>query len=274
MSSNRDNIIAYLLSETTTNPTNNYDIINYNSDSVTINADLQDFVFNRNTRQYGYKVLKEGLERENIQELIQNNSWFGEAGHPVDPTMQRQMTVVQNNISHRILNYKINTSMVTGKVKTTPTKQGRFMRDMILDDDPMKSAFSLRAVGPVRETPKGKIVQSPLTVVTYDWVFYPSHKCAYQTSVVGVNKSGNTLTESVCIPILESSALDYIAEESKNYKLISNIMDIAHKEAKLSEDAKKVLITDIDGNNKNTIVVGIEDYISNDICDYFGKFNQ
>lgn len=272
----QDKIVAFLIREsTTTDP--NIKIISDSNQCVKINADLQDTSeLNRNKRKYPTNVIRNGLQRENIAELIANKSWFGEAGHPIDPTVQRQMTVMQQNISHRILDYNFRGPIVNGTVKTAPTEMGRFMRDVILDgEDAMKSAFSLRAMGPVKETAAGRIVQDPLTIVTYDWVFFPSHRKAYQQAILGVTGNGNTnaLTESASmIPLLEASAIDYIASESKNFKLISNLLEFTNKDALLSEDASKIILVDKDGNTTDKLVVGVEDYISHEITGYFGKF--
>ena len=271
---NRQKPICWILSEDISTPAN-IKIMSDSRSGVTIEADLQDTSeWNRNKRKYPTPILKKGLNRENIQEVIQKKSWFGEAGHPIDPSVQRQMTVKQENISHRILNFNFRGSIVHGTVKTTPTVQGRFMRDMILDDDPMISAFSLRAVGPVQETPQGKLVQDPLTVVTYDWVFYPSHRKAYQTEIVkGINENGNCLmSESgILIPIMES-AIDYISEESKEFKLISETFELCKQNAILSEDCRNVIISNNTETSKTKIIMPLEEYCSNEICDYFDKF--
>lgn len=272
---NRQKPVCWILSEDISTPSN-IQVVTSSSSSVTIEADLQDCSeWNRNKRKYPLPVLKKGLNRENIQELIHQKSWFGEAGHPIDPTVQRQMNVLQANISHRILNYNFKGSIVHGRVKTTPTIQGKFMRDMILDDDPMISAFSLRAVGPVQETPQGRLVMDPLTVVTYDWVFFPSHRKAYQTNIVkGINENGNTLMMSesgIMIPVMES-AIDYISEESKEFKLISETFELCKKNAILSEDCRNVIISDNTETSNTKIVMPLEEYCSNEICNYFDKF--
>ena len=280
ISDNKDNIVAYLISEEV-NRDSNIKILSSNSSGVKIEADLQDAAeLNRNARRYRKPVLNAGLTRENITELISRKSWFGEAGHPINPTPQRQMTVVQENISHRILSWDWRGSIVHGIVKTAPFPMGLAMRDCILDEDPMESAFSLRACGPIKETTEGKIVQDPLVVVTYDWVFYPSHRKAYQTKILdNIRASGNSLTESA-IPIidaniinLQESAIQYIKDQSKNYKIISELMESNGINSQLSEDNKMIILTE--KNNENStdkIVIGVEEYITREINDYLSKF--
>jgi Prohead core protein protease. len=268
-------VIAYMLSENTT--ASNLSIISDKNNCVKIRADLQDTSeWNRNRRKYPMKTVKSGLYSERVQELIRMRSWCGEAGHPIEPTLQRQCNVVNDNISHRVLNFDIVGPIIKGDVKTTATPRGYDMRNFILDDDPMITAFSLRALGPMIQTAEGHIVQEPLTMICYDWVFYPSHRKAYQTEVLNkINESGNTvsLTESTLFPLLESSAIDYIKHDSKNFKLISPLFEYDNRSVSLSEDCKTVVITNnLSETATDKIIVGLEGYISNDINSYFNKF--
>ena len=101
----RDRVIAYLLAEDISIEPN-MKIISDNSKCIKISADLQDTSeLNRNKRRYPTNVVRDALKRENIQELIANGDWCGEAGHPIDPTIQRQTTVLKSNVSHRVLSY-------------------------------------------------------------------------------------------------------------------------------------------------------------------------
>lgn len=269
-------IFAYLISEAapTEEQINSFQILNATPKYAVIRAELQDTTeVNRNKRKYPKATLKRGLERENVQELLRAKSWFGEAGHPINPTPERHRTVVQENISHRILSYEFIGPKVYGIVKTAPYPMGYGMRDCILDpDDPMKAAFSLRAMAPLKKTPNGDIAQDPLLVIAYDSVFFPSHRNSYQLEILDkINNNNNSLTES-CIPILNSNgqqilneqAMDYIKEESKNFKIISNIMDI--ESSILSEDCKYVELQD--GNKNEKMIVSIEDYIGAEIMNY------
>lgn len=273
-----DKIVAYLIAEDSmSNP--NIQIISDNKEirSAKIKADLQDTSeLNRNRRRYPKPALQRGLGRENVQELIARGSWFGEAGHPINPSPQRQMTVVQENASHRILSYKFRGDIVEGIVKTAESPMGYFMRNSILDqEDPMESAFSLRAMGPIKETSQGRIVQDPLTVITYDWVFFPSHRKAYQTEIIkGITESGNAINESVCLPLFENTAIDYIKEESKNYKIISELLESYGTDASLTNDNKHIILTEKTHNGSDKIVIGIEDYITREISEYSSKWRN
>lgn len=266
-------VIAYMLSESTTMA--NTSIISDKNNCVTMRADLQDeSEWNRNRRKYPMKTIKSGLYSERVQELIKHKSWCGEAGHPIEPTVQRQCSVVEDNISHRILSFEMSGSIVKGIVKTAPTPRGYDMRNFVLDDDAMETAYSLRAMGPMTQTAEGYIVQAPLTMICYDWVFFPSHRKAYQTELINkIQESGNTLSESTMFPLLESSAIDYIQQDSKNFKMISQLFEYDNRTITLSEDCSKVIITDqLDECNKDKIIVGVESYMANEISSYFSKF--
>lgn len=266
----KDKVVAYMICEQTSMGKSK---ILDDRQGVKVYSELQDAAeFNRNGRKYPLPILKRGLAADRIQEQIARKQWCGEAGHPVQPTIERQMDVQKDNISHRILSYEIKGSKIMGVVKTAPTVRGREMRDFILDTDAMETAYSLRALGPITETPEGKIVGSPLTIVTYDWVFYPSHKNAYQQQILeAVNQTGNTLTESVILPILENSAIDYIKHESKNYKLVSNYLEeYEQTQIILGENAKNLIISN--ANNNDKLVVGIESFLCNEVNSYFNKF--
>ena len=271
---NGEKVIAYMINESTTQNAGIQILKDFNK-CITIRAMLQDAEeLNRNKRKYPIDVLRSGLESERVQELIAAKSWFGEAGHPIEPTVQRQCNVLEENISHRVLSYDIVGSKIFGMVKTTPTARGYDMRNLIMDDDPMLSAFSLRAMGPMVQTAEGSIVQKPLTMICYDWVWYPSHRKAYQTEIIkNITESGNALNESCITPLLEASALDFIAEESKNYQIVSEMFEAEKKIISLNENCKTVSITSLDDvNNKETMVISLESALSHEIDNFFNKF--
>lgn len=272
---NGEKVIAYMISESATQNSGIQILKDFNK-CVTIRAMLQDAEeLNRNKRKYPIDVLRSGLESERIQELIMAKSWFGEAGHPIEPTVQRQCNVLESNISHRILSYEIIGSKICGNVKTTPTARGYDMRNLIIDDDPMLSAFSLRAMGPMTQTAEGSIVQKPLTMICYDWVQYPSHRKAYQTDIIkAISESGNNaLNESCITPLLEASALDFIAEESKNYQIVSELFEADNRIISLNENCKTVSITSTDDpNNKESMIITLESALSHEIDGFFNKF--
>lgn len=271
----KNEIAGYLISEQTTAsvPTIIKNTKNNNIDNVTIDAELQDCAeFNRNTRNYPRKPLNEGLNHPNIKELISHKSWVGEAGHPLQPTVQRQLSIDHSNISHRINSWRWEGNKIMGEVETLMTNRGKEMRDLIRQL--LEVAFSLRAVGPVEKTSRGLVVQSPLTIVTYDWVFIPSHRGSYMKSIKNDSLNNQSaLSESYCVPINAlGECIDYIGNESYNLKLITESLEYSYDNIILSNDLKSVKI--LSESSNESIIVNIEDYISADITNYMSKLKK
>lgn len=267
------NIIAFMFCEATT-PANPV-IMSDSNQCVKMKVDLQSIdAWNRNKRKYTLKALKSGLYSPRIQELIAKKSWVGEAGHPIDPTVTRQCSIVEENISHRILSFEIVSGMVKGIVKTAPTPRGYDMRNFVLDDDPMETAYSLRAMGPMMKTAEGMIVQAPLTMITYDWVFFPSHSDAYQQEIIDrIQESGNALSESCISPLLQESAMDFAMHDSSNFRLVCEYLNEDIGTASLSSDCKNIILeNNISNGNGEKIAVRLEKAISSEISGYFSKF--
>lgn len=270
----QDKTIAYLISEAATeSKVNILKPINSLVDSVIFDTNLQDTdVWNRNSRNYPTPVMKKGLAADHIVELLKNNSWVGEAGHPVDPTPTRQMTIDPSNVSHRINTVHFDRNIIKGQVETLMTTRGKEMRDLIRQQ--LKVAFSLRALGKVQQTARGALVAGPVKIVCYDWVYIPSHKIAYQQSIVSDTRAQSaSLNESYCIPLLESAALDYIKSESDNFRIMSEFFEFAADGITLSENHRSIIVED---KNKpgDKLVIGVEDYISQEINGFFRSFKN
>lgn len=240
--------------------------------SVKFNQTLQDAdVRNRNTREYEKLALEEGLNRENIQELEKRKSWFGEAGHPIDPSQARQLTIDPKCISHRMNKHWWEGNLIKAQIETALTPLGFMLRDLVVEQE-VDMAVSLRAIGNIVQT-GGKIkVTRPMHMVTYDWVFYPSHKVAYKDQGF-VNESaiklGNNMimNESVLIPLSGDSqkALSYIKDQSMNFKLVSELF--GDFDSISIVDNKRVIL---EGSGEK-VVIPIERYISNEIDDFMNK---
>lgn len=273
----REEIVAYMISESVT-PSKHIILNSSKCDTAIVEAELQDAdEFNRNKRNYGYDVLNDGLNKPNIKELIARKSWVGEAGHPMGATLQRQMSIDHERISHRILKWWWEGHKVKGLIETMPYGYGIQMRNFIRSE--LETAYSLRAVGPVKRTTKGDIVQKPLSIMTYDWVFIPSHRQSYQSKIItgtGANQTDNQgqLTEGYCIEIFRQDATDYIKNESKNFKLISEFVDMSQGDVMLSEDNKNLIYTTSDGKTTNKMHMKIEDYILRDINGYMNNIGR
>ena len=138
---------------------------------------------NRNGRIYHNSVLEQGLNSPYVQERLRTKTWYGEAGHPSDTSVQRQMTIDQRNIAFVIDQIWWEGNLLKARCETADTAVGHDMMGLIKQGS--KVAFSLRAQGNVhRDAVTGDtIVDSPIQIITFDWVVVPSHDVAYIQSV-------------------------------------------------------------------------------------------
>lgn len=133
---------------------------------------------NRNGRIYPKQVLEQALNAPYVQERLRTNSWFGEANHPIDTSLQRQMSIDLTNVAFIIKEIWWEGDLLKGRCETTNTSLGRDMRGLI--EQGVQVAFSLRAQGNISQDSSGNvIVGSPLNICCYDWVVTPSHDKAF-----------------------------------------------------------------------------------------------
>jgi hypothetical protein len=159
-------------------------VLKHNPNTVEFIAVLQEAdVPNRNGRIYYKKVLTEALESPYVQERLRTKSFYLEAGHPLDTSVQRQMTIDQRNIAAILLEYWWEGNLLKGRLETANTAVGRDMKGLI--EQGSRVAFSLRAQGNVHFDPaiNATVVQSPIQIATYDWVVNPSHDKAFLESI-------------------------------------------------------------------------------------------
>lgn len=228
---------------------------------------------NRNRRIYR-EPLKQDIHAEHIRELQSKKSWFGEAGHPTSNDMGRIMTIDPTMISHHIPHIQSTGDRIHGRVATVDNgSYGTQMTRLILQG--MEPAFSLRALTKLTKRPDGSsIAEGRSHIVCYDWVILPSHKEAYRDEskeIVKVCKdvesSGNTVKESSFI-VTENMIADFIALESMNVRLISDIYEVATENMELTKDMRNVILRE--GNQ--TFYVKVEDKIQHDIRNFMSNF--
>lgn len=265
--------IGYIICESTTSA--KHDVLtSARENRVKVGVTLQETdVFNRNGRRYFNKFLAPALKAPHIIELMRKKSWCGECGHPVKPDLERQLTILPDRTSHRILSLDFRGNLIKGVCEAMHSPLGDIYQNYILQE--LESAYSLRALGPIRDVPGGKDVLGPMRVVTYDWVFLPSHENAYQDEIISTvtegagRKSINTLSESLILPVNQNQAIDYIKDKSKNLSFVSEVFEFAYEELKLSDDGKKIILKE--HNNPDTIVVYLEDQLSHEINRYMSN---
>lgn len=168
---------------------------------------------NQNGRIYPHNILKTQADKY-IKEHIENNSAYGELGHPDN------LSIDPNNISHRIVSLKEDGNFWIGKASIINTPKGNIAKAII--EDGGKLGMSSRGGGSVKNSTDGKtkIVES-YNLRTVDLVLNPSVK------------------ESVMQAIYEHKEVMY-CENNQCYMLAE---DIREKLTKASQkDIEKVML--------------------------------
>ena len=239
---------------------------------------------NRNGRIYPKAVLEKALNAPNIRERLETNTWYGEAGHPLDTSVQRQMTIDLRNVAFLIKEIWWEGNLLKGRIETANTAIGRDMKGLI--EQGSKVAFSLRAQGNVHTNPTTGIieVEDGLQVLGYDWVQVPSHAKAflekiceatimsmYRTNRAGLNTevlcesedffmNGAVIDTSEAVTLTE---MDYTKTYHNKFKKLTEMYIPEAADTVESIDSKNVIIKN---NETNTIKrVLTEDFLVKDI---------
>lgn len=240
---------------------------------------------NRNGRIYPKAVLEQALQSPYVQERIDTKTFYGEAGHPMDENVKRQMGYDHHNFACIVTEYWWEGNLLKGRVETAKTEVGRDMKGLI--EQGSKVGFSLRAQGTVHNDPStGKVIVDPgLSIFCYDWVVTPSHNKAFMeqicedTAMSMFNTSKTMLTESVLndyetkfnsgtILDTENIVITEQVDYARNYRP-NHLKNIS--EMYLPESEDKVMsmnedFTMISNSQRNvTKKVLTEDYIVKDI---------
>ena len=159
---------------------------------------------NRNRRRYMETVMKEGLGK--VQQRINEGSFIGELDHPTEVNNpMRQVTVLYKEASHRIMECGWDGNKLIGVVETLRTPNGTILKNLAEDGLPV--GFSFRGMGDLRQVSEnGQVVynvESPLHVITWDSVSFPSHS---QATLIKI-------TENVMSVIQE--AVSFVEEDGR-----------------------------------------------------------
>lgn len=180
---------------------------------------------NRNTNEYPRDVLSEAINHPRIKELVDRNAWFGEIAHPWDrKNFNRSIDILPSEISHRICQVPYFKGDKLISIIHTVEPCGHTIDSWVCDEG-SQLGFSMRGVTPfyyMKDTPvTHKVMKSPMTILTYDTVFYPSHKDAlYQTH------AGNSATQSYESTFILNEIEEYINTESETYKIFHDELGI------------------------------------------------
>jgi hypothetical protein len=239
---------------------------------------------NRNGRIYPKAVLEKALNAPNIRERLETKTWFGEAGHPLDSSVQRQMTIDLRNVAFIIKEIWWEGNLLKGRIETANTACGRDMKGLM--EQGCKVAFSLRAQGNVHTNPTTGIieVEDGLQILGYDFVQVPSHAKAflekiceatimsmYKTNRAGLNTEILCESENLFMngavydpndePVLVEK--DYTKHYHNKVKKLNEMYIPEAADNVESIDSNEVLIK----NNENNTIKKVltEDYLVKDI---------
>lgn len=225
---------------------------------------------NRNGRFYDSRDLFPELVAPRQIELLSTGNMRAENGHPLSQDLARQQTIDPNNCVAIFTKFWTDGDFVKGHFYGTYNDKGEeFNKELANGISP---SWSLRALGSIKNTNRGAEVKG-IKLITYDRVIYPSHNKAYTTGLVSeaTNMTGNDnnmVLESddagMIIPITNQSVIDYIKEESLNFKQIRESFDLLYDNIKLINNNRQVQLTDRVGS---VFVVNLETYIHNEIME-------
>lgn len=269
----RERAIGSIICETATTTSTESRVISDNEGKPIIETCLQDVdKKNRNERIYPKSELFPKLKADRLVELLEADSLFGEAGHPMSQNIARQQTIDPTNLSHKIHKLWTKDNQVMAQVSAADTARGDDFNRLLLSGT--KPAFSLRALGTVMKTSRGAEVRG-LKIITWDWVIFPSHPCAYMTKFINesavedLSSPDNKLfiTESdrgLIIPIDNKSVLDFIKHESGNIKSVVESLEYVYTGITINENANSVTLH----GEGDKITVNLESFIKDEIMNY------
>lgn len=285
------NNIGYILNESAVRM-EDVDIISEKGDRVIGTGRLQTGgERNRNGRRYLTIDLAREIAAPRQRELLSTGNMIGEAGHPLSKELVRQQTIDPKNQCVRYVDLWMDGDDVRGKFMGTYNDLGNtFDQDL---RHGVKPAFSLRALGTLKSTREGAVVEN-LKIITYDYVIYPSHPGAYTSGLVSESAGlmdepvsgfdlskypGMDATQSFIESFTNNDVVKAISDISKNESAIDYIKDKSYNYHLLKEcfDMTKVDNIDLLGNGKialtesgnSTIVLTVEDYVLKELRDYY-----
>lgn len=241
-------------------------------------------VKNRNGRWYDTTDLSSQIICPRSIELVKTG-WGQENGHPLSSDLVRQQTIDPNNIVSYTVDIWMEGDLVVGKSVGSNLAIGEAFNQDLLDG--FTPAWSLRALGSIENTNRGAEVKG-LKIICYDRVIYPSHPEAYTRGIVSesgillpnkeikLQTSTNLSTEEVKVneeglisPVVNQDVIDYIQQESCNFKQIVNEFEVFYDKIELVNEGTQVQLSN--SNTGNVFVVSLENYIHNEIMDYCSR---
>lgn len=270
--------IGWIINEAVENPIDRPKIVDSSGRRVIAEGILQRANSkNRNGRFYDDKDLFPQLTCARTKEMLKTG--FGsENGHPMSKDLTRQQTIDPNNIVAYFTKLWTDGDFIWAQFRGSNLAIGEaFDQDL---RDGLLPAWSLRALGSIVNSGRGAEVKG-IKVITWDRVFYPSHPEAYTKGIVS-ESAGNVLPRTpntamddkankygIITPIVNQQVLDYIANESCNFKTIVESFDVFYDSIEMVNENTQVQLTD--KNSGSVFRIAIENYIHNEIMDYCNR---
>lgn len=131
----------------------------------------QSDMLNHNGRIYPHKVL--AREVENYKKAVRERRAYGELDHSEDPVINLR------NVSHLIREIWMDGNKVMGKIEILNTPSGQILQSILKSGGQV--GMSSRALGSLKETPQGSIVEDDLALICFDAVSQNSTPNAFLT---------------------------------------------------------------------------------------------
>lgn len=265
--------IGYLIAESAMT-TKAVDITDTNSRRVVGTGTLQDMdVENRNGRIYAKIDLEPEIRGARLTELITTGNMKGEDGHPASKELSRQQTIDPQCVCVKYTKIWVEGNDIKATFKGTNNDLGAAF-DQDLRDGELPS-FSLRALGTI-DNKAGKAYVKNIKVITWDRVYYPSHKRAYTSGLVtesadiNANRAANQriFTENdkgIILPITNEEVIDMIKKESCNLNRLLDSFTSVYESIDYNPKTNMVQLRDRFGN---LYMVHVENYIQDQIMKY------
>ena len=194
----------------------------------------------------------------------------------MDDSVKRQTYIDQTRISHIVNSVSKRGNHVMGIVESANTSCGSDFKGLIRQGSEV--AFSMRGLGNVvKKEGSAMRVCSPLMIISYDWVVFPSHPNSYMTRKLTEetdflkNKGYNLQEEAKMIPFNTKELLEYITEKSDNVKSIMESFEISPNKdfsnVSISKD-QALLIKE----GHATVKAFLEDIYLKEIDNYISSF--
>ena len=249
---------------------------------LTFNATLQSFdVENRNKRYYEASNIMDRINNdEYIQDQLSRNCWIGELDHPAavivgqDLTSNRIGNPDPTRSSHFIRKPWLSGNLLKAPIQTDSSNECGMNMAIKMVDGHMVPGFSARVLGELVNR-NGRPTVHVKRLVTYDSVFFPSHKEALgDVPATPVEESAKLLTDNRIVFLTELARM--AANNSKETEWLCESFGVdINSVVGLTETGNSIVIKE----DQNVYIQPISDKIirqrtKNIITDYFNQGSE